>query len=110
MSYSGGNTDFNGAIMQLFEMRYGSAKISAILNEVANYGEAVCKDRIRKKTGFAASKVHADVMGPYQLGLFSDAPYSKFLNDGTYKMTGDGYFDYSVNAMAAKLLESLKKL
>lgn len=93
-----------------FDTRFGPAKIRPALQKGIDQGVTYTQSIAKVKTGNLKSKISGKVIDDYSAEFKSEADYSKHVNDGTWKMSGDGFFDKGIVVCEKSIRENLSKL
>lgn len=107
MSYStggGGGQNYQKILEDLITARYGPEVFKALLQRVGQAAVAYGKSDAPVLTGDIVSKIGAEMVGEFELEIFSDSGHSGYVNDGTWKMDANPFFDRMI-AIAKQTLE-----
>lgn len=108
MSFStGGGTNYQAALDSLFDARFSPQVFRAALQAIGQAMVAQGKSDAPVMTGDLVSKIGSQMVDDYTLEVFSDSDHSAYVNDGTWKMDSNPFFDRMV-ALGEGMLKQIK--
>lgn len=107
MSYSAGGTNFQAVLNQAFDAQFAPAKFRAALQAIGQAMVAQGKSDAPVLSGDLVSKIGSEMKDDFTLEVFSDSDHSGYVNDGTWKMDSNPFFDRMI-ALGESMLKEIK--
>jgi len=104
------NQNYQSVLDAMFDARFAPAKIRAAMQKGLDQGVSYTQSIAKVDTGYLKSKIKGKMVDDYTAMLESAAEYSGYVNDGTWKMSGDQFFDKGTVTTGKSINENLSKL